>query len=267
MSSPPVALTIAGSDSGGGAGIVADVKTFAAVGVWASVAITAVTAQNTVGVQHIALLEPAMVAAQIDSVCSDMEVSAVKTGALGNGPIVAAVADAIRRHRLSPLVVDPVAVSTSGAPLIDADGLARMVSELLPLAAVVTPNLAEATALTGRAVGSRAEMERAGRDLVARGCGAALVTGGHLADDEAADCLIRSGMPAVWLTGPWVHGAGSHGSGCVLSAAICAALASGLDVEDACRQAKKLVTAALREAVALGAGPAAVNPPGPSWRA
>ncbi|GAC1311980.1 MAG: bifunctional hydroxymethylpyrimidine kinase/phosphomethylpyrimidine kinase [Acidimicrobiales bacterium] len=266
VSSPPVALTIAGSDSGGGAGIVADVKTFAAHGVWATAAITAVTAQNTVGVQRVALLEPEMVAAQIDSVCADMAVSALKTGALGSGPIVAAVADAVRRHRLMPLVIDPVAVSTSGVALLDPDGLRRLVTDLVPLAAVVTPNLAEAVALTGFAVGTRTEMEHAGRELVARGCGAALVTGGHLRDERAVDCLVRRQQPTVWLEGPWVPGPGSHGSGCGLSAAICAGLASGLDIEAACRQAKSVVTASLRMAVAPGAGPAAANP-GPSWRA
>lgn len=256
----PVALTIAGFDSGGGAGTLADAKTFAAYGVWATAAITAVTAQNTTGVQAITMLEPAMVAAQIDSVCLDMRVAAVKTGMLGSGPIVGAVADAVRRLDLSPLVVDPIAVATSGASLLDAEGQRRLVADLFPLATVVTPNLGEVSALTGLEVTCRAEMEAAGRALLDCGCEAVLVTGGHLADENPADCLVRAGAAAVWFEGPKIGGAGAHGSGCVLSAAICAGLARGYGLEDACREGKAFVGAALGSAVELGAGPPSANP-------
>lgn len=260
----PVALTIAGSDSGGGAGVVADAKAFTAVGVWATVAITAVTAQNTLGVQRVVLLDPAAVTAQIDSVCSDMPVAAVKTGMLGSGPIVSAVADAVARYRLTALVVDPVAVSTSGTGLLDTTGLARLADELVPLAALVTPNLAEAAALTGLEVADRHGMELAGTALLDRGCRAVLVTGGHLPGPMAADCLVRPGADPVWLESRRVRGEGAHGTGCVLSAAICAGLALGLDVEAACRQAKAFVAASIRAAVSPGAGPASAAP---SWRA
>lgn len=268
MSELPVALTVAGSDSGGGAGVVADAKAFTALGVWATVAITAVTAQNTLGVQRVTLLDPRVVAAQIDSVCSDMTVAAVKTGMLGTGPIVSAVAEAMSRYRLTALVVDPVAVSTSGTGLLDATGLARLAEELVPLAALVTPNLAEAAALTGLEVRDRPGMEVAGTALLDRGCRAVLVTGGHLPGPVAADCLVRPGARPVWFESPRVHGAGAHGTGCVLSAAICAGLALGLEVEAACRQAKAFVAASLRVAVSPGTGPASANPGlGASWRA
>lgn len=260
MNEMPVALTIAGSDSGAGAGVVADAKVLTALGVWATVAITAVTAQNTLGVQRVDLLDPAIVTAQIDSVCSDMTVAAVKTGMLGTGPIVSAVAGAIVRHRLTALVVDPVAVSTSGTGLLDTTGLDRMADELVPLAAVVTPNLPEAAALTGLEVADRHGMQRAGTALLDRGCRAVLVTGGHLPGPLAADCLVRRGVDPVWLESPRVRGAGAHGTGCVLSTAICAGLALGLDVEAACRQAKKFVAASIRAAVSPGAGPGSASP-------
>ena len=260
MTGMPVALTIAGSDSGGGAGVVADAKAFTAVGVWATVAITAVTAQNTLGVQRAVLLDPAVVTAQIDSVCSDMPVAAVKTGMLGSGPIVAAVVEAVVRYRLTALVVDPVAVSTSGTGLLDTAGLARLADELVPRAALVTPNMAEAAALTGLEVADRPGMEAAGTALLDRGCRAVLVTGGHLPGRLAADCLVRPGADPVWLETRRVHGPGAHGTGCVLSAAICAGMALGLDVETACRQAKAFVAASIRAAVSPGAGPPSVSP-------
>lgn len=267
MTEVPVALTIAGSDSGGGAGVVADAKAFTAVGVWATVALTAVTAQNTLGVQRVVLLDPAVVTAQIDSVCSDMPVAAVKTGMLGSGPIVAAVADAIARYRLTALVVDPVAVSTSGTGLLDTTGLARLAAELVPLAALVTPNLAEAAALTGLEVADRRGMELAGTALLDRGCRAVLVTGGHLPGPLAADCLVRPGADPVWLESSRLGGPGGHGTGCVLSAAICAGLALGLDVEAACRQGKAFVAASIRAAVSPGAGQRSASPGRANWRA
>lgn len=245
----PIALTVAGTDSSGGAGVVADVRTFAAHGVWAAVAVTAVTAQNAAGVGGIALIEPALVQAQMRSVA---DVRAVKTGMLGTAATVEAVADALPA---CPLVVDPVIVSTSGTPLLDAAGVDALRRRLLPAAAVVTPNLAEAAALTGGAVGSRREMEQAALALLRLGCRAVLVTGGHLDDGTAADCLLGGAGAPVWLEGTRLAGS-AHGTGCVLSAAIAAGLALGDVVEDACRHAKDFVTRALERAGPAGADPA-----------
>ena len=273
-----MALTIAGSDSGGGAGIVADTKTFQAHGVWAAVAITAVTAQNTQGVQLVHPLPRDLVRAQIESVAADLGVDAAKTGMMGTAEIVASVAAAVRDLHLAPLVVDPVLVSSTGSRLLAADGLAVLRDDLLPLATLVTPNLAEAAALTGLTVADRPQMAAAGRGLVELGAAAALVTGGHLDGetgeprdtgepggkgdtDEAVDCLVIAGRrDPVWLVGPRLAGARPHGTGCVLSAAACARLARGEDVEAACRGAKAFVTGAIRAALALGAGMAPVDP-------
>ena len=226
----PVALTIAGSDSGGGAGIAADLKTFAAHGVWGACAITAVTAQNTVGVRAVEVLSADIVRDQIAAVASDLGVAATKTGMLGGPDVVEAVADAVDRYGLHPLVVDPVAVATSGAALITADGLAALRRLLVPRADVVTPNLAEAAALAGwsNPPATRDGMEEVGRAVLALGPTAVLVTGGHLRGPEAADLLLRrSAAEPVWLPGPRLDTRNTHGTGCVLSAALTARLARG----------------------------------------
>jgi hydroxymethylpyrimidine kinase/phosphomethylpyrimidine kinase len=250
----PVALTIAGSDSGGGAGIVADVRTLAAHGVWPAVAITAVTAQNTFGVHDVWLMDPAAVGAQIEAVVGDFAVGAVKTGMLGSAATVAAVGQALPGG--VALVVDPVLVSTSGTALLDDPGALRA---LIARATVVTPNLAEAGVLTGRVVTSRDDMVAAARDLVGLGCSAALVTGGHLVG-APADCLVVGSAAPVWFSGTRVVGPGTHGSGCVLSAAVAARLALGDDVRAACEGAVAFVRAAIAGAVSLGGGEGAVNP-------
>ena len=256
----PVALTIAGSDSGGGAGIVADLKTFEAHGVWGTCAVVAVTAQNTVGVQAFETVSSDLVGQQIRSVVSDIGVDAAKTGMLATAGMVRTVAAAVREAGLAKLVVDPVFVSKHGDTLLADDAVGALGDELLPLATVVTPNLPEASRLVGFTVDDRAGMEEAGRSLVDRGPKVVLVKGGHLGGEESPDCLVAAGAEVQWLEGPRVAGRHTHGTGCVLSAAICAELARGMDPADACVAAKRFVERAIAAGVALGAGVGPVNP-------
>ena len=262
---PPVALTVAGSDSGGGAGIAADLKTFAAHGVWGTCAVTAVTAQNTVGVQAAETVPASVITAQIAAVAGDIGVGATKTGMLGTPAVVEAVAAAVVEWKLHPLVVDPVAVATSGAALLSPDGLAVLRRLLLPLADLVTPNLAEAAALAGwrDPPADRLGMERVAAAILELGPGAVLVTGGHLPGAEAADLVLARAETPLWLAGPRVDSVNTHGTGCVLSAAITARLARGEDLVQAVEGGKAFVTAAIAAGVELGAGPGAVNPSGP----
>jgi hydroxymethylpyrimidine/phosphomethylpyrimidine kinase len=247
-----VALTIAGSDSSGGAGIQADLKTFAAHGVFGLSAITAVTAQNTMGVTDVAILTPALVSAQIAAVVEDMGVDAAKTGMLGNAAVAAAVADAVARHQLRWLVVDPVMVATSGARLIDEDAVDVVRTRLLPAAALITPNVAEAAILTGFSITTTADLARAARRLVDMGARAALVKGGHLSG-PAVDAFW-DGSTALELVADRVPGRNTHGTGCTLSAAIAARLARGDDLQSAVRGAKDYVTRAIAHAPSLGRG-------------
>ena len=258
-----MALTIAGSDSSGGAGIVADLKTFEAHGVWGTVALTAVTAQNTLGVQAVETLTPEMVRAQIASVVADVGVDAAKTGMLGSAEVVAEVARTVVEFGVRPLVVDPVMVASTGGRLLDPDAVEAVVRHLLPHAAVVTPNLAEASALVGFDVTDRPTMERAARALGQMGPQVVLVKGGHLAGDASPDCMLAAGE-IVWLEGPRLPDGGAHGSGCVLAAAICAELARGMEPADACVAAKRFVARAIEAGSALGAG---VVPVEPAWEA
>ena len=260
---PPVALTIAGVDSGGGAGVSADLATFAAHGVWGTVAVVAVTAQNTLGVQATETLSPALVRAQIASVASDIGVDAAKTGMLATPELVTAVAAAVRELSLSPLVVDPVLASGHGDALLSADALAVLRDELLPLATVVTPNLDEAAALAGVGpITNRAGMEEAALTVAARGPQVVLVTGGHLKEPAGSpDLLVDDGKP-TWLEAPRIDTRHAHGSGCVLSAAICAELARGMDAADACVAGKRFVERAIAAGIPLGAG---VGPVDPGW--
>jgi hydroxymethylpyrimidine/phosphomethylpyrimidine kinase len=247
-----VALTVAGSDSGGGAGIQADLRTFAAHGVHGTSAITAITAQNSVGVSAWVALEPAMVVAQIEAVAVDMPVAAAKTGMLANAAIVEAVADAVQRLRIGPLVVDPVMVAKSGDRLLDAAAERAYVARLFPLAAIVTPNLHEAAALLGREVRDVPAMREAAKDLAALGARAVLVKGGALRGD-AVDVLF-DGARLVELPGPRVDTPNTHGTGCTLSAAICARLALGDALLDAVRAAKAYLVEGLRRSYAVGKG-------------
>jgi hydroxymethylpyrimidine/phosphomethylpyrimidine kinase len=262
--SRPVALTIAGSDSSGGAGIEADLKTFEAHGVWGTAAITAVTAQNTLGVQAVEALTPEIVRAQIASVVVDLGVDAAKTGMLASAEIVESVVMTVVELGVRPLVVDPVMVASTGGRLLDPDAVQAVRDLLLPRAAVVTPNLAEAEVLTGFEVSDRDGMERAARALADMGPEVVLVKGGHLAGDASPDCLLAAGGEPEWLEGPRLPANGAHGSGCVLSAAICAELARGMEPADACVAAKRFVERAIECGPALGEG---VVPVEPGWEA
>ncbi len=249
---PRTALTIAGSDSGGGAGIQADLKTFAALGVYGTSALTAVTAQNTRGVRAIAELAPALVAAQIDAVVEDIGVDAVKTGMLANAAIIATVVARVQTHGLTPLVVDPVMVATSGDRLLRDDALQALRTTLLPLALIVTPNLPEAAALASIAVDRRADLEDAARRISALGARYVLITGGHAPGDPTD--LLFDGQGFVEFRGERIRTTSTHGTGCTLSAAIAAYLARGETVVDAVGHAKAYVTAALRAVYPVGHG-------------
>lgn len=257
----PVALTIAGSDSGGGAGITADLKTFEAHDVWGTVAVVAVTAQNTLGVQGFETLPAALVRQQIESVTLDIGVDAAKTGMLASAALVSCVAGAVRDFGVRNLVVDPVFVSKHGDTLLADDAVAALRNELLPLATVVTPNLPEAAALVGFAIEDRAGMEEAGRELAAAGAKVVLVKGGHLGGEESPDCLVTGGE-VVWLEGGRLPGRHTHGTGCVLSAAVASELARGMEPADACVAAKRFIEKAIAAGVDLGAG---VGPVDPGW--
>lgn len=262
-----VALTIAGSDSSGGAGIQADLKTFAAFKVFGASAITAITAQNTRGVSAIANLEPAFVAAQIDAVADDFTIAAAKTGMLSRAEIISAVADRIRIRKIPNLVVDPVIVAASGDILLEPDAIALMREAMLPLATVVTPNLREASILTGREVSNRDEMREAARTLVAMGARAALVKSGRLADAahdrdsqhrDAID-ILYDGRNFREFSAKRVPIERAHGAGCTLSAAIAASLARGASLENAIDAAKRYVTLALENAPRIGHGARPLN--------
>lgn len=249
----PRALTIAGSDSGGGAGIQADLKTFTVLGVYGTSALTAVTAQNTLGVQGSYPLTAAQVGAQLDAVLADIGTDAAKTGMLASAAIIRVVADRVQRYQVANLVVDPVLVAKGGRLLLAPAALAVLRRLLLPLAAVVTPNLPEAEALTGMQVATRDDMVAAGRRLLALGARAVLVKGGHL-EDAGADDVLLTGDSAEWLPAQRVHTNQTHGTGCTLSAAIAAGLAQGLPLRAAVLRAKEFVTLAIQRAPGLGAG-------------
>ena len=256
-----VALTIAGSDSGGGAGIQADLKTFAAHGVHGTSAVTAVTAQNSVHVLEAFALDPRLVVAQIEAVTSDMRVAAAKTGMLANRGIVEAVAEAVARLRIPHLVVDPVMVAKGGDSLLDAGAVRAYVGALFPLATVVTPNLPEAEALLGRRVTTLDQMPDAARELQAMGPRAVLVKGGHLeAGEGTATDVFFDGREVFLLAVPRLPTANTHGTGCTLSAAIAARLARGEALADAVRGAKAFVTEAIRWSYPVGSGPGPVDP-------
>lgn len=254
-----VVLAIGGSDSGGGAGVQADLKALAALGVHGATAITALTAQNTLGVMDVLEVGPAFVAAQIDAVATDIGADAVKTGMLPSQQIVEVVAAKLVEHRLQPLVVDPVMRASTGAKLAD-DGVVPAVKRLLlPLAAVVTPNLAEAGALAGMEVASLDDMREAARRIHALGARLVVVTGGHLDDAEFAVDVLFDGTTVREMRAPRVSSPGTHGTGCTFAAALAGGLALGMDALAAVDQAKALVTDALRYGLPLGRGPGPVN--------
>ena len=248
----PKALTIAGSDSGGGAGIQADLKTFSAYRVFGLSVITAVTAQNSVGVQGVENLSPAFVAQQLRSVLEDFGVDAAKCGMLSVAPIIEAVAGVLGEHPIDKLVVDPVMVAKSGDALLQPDAVAALIRRILPLALVVTPNLPEAEVLSGITVSSRDEMEEAARRIGKLGARHVLVKGGHLKGD-AVD-ILWNGREMTAFQVPRIESSNTHGTGCTFSAAIAAGLAKGRPLGEAVREAKAYVTKAIREGFALGRG-------------
>jgi hydroxymethylpyrimidine/phosphomethylpyrimidine kinase len=255
----PVALTIAGSDSGGGAGIQADLKTFAALGVHGTSALTAITAQNTLGVTDIMELPPALVAAQIEAVMLDIGARAAKTGMLSSAEIIEVVATSITRFEITNLVVDPVMVAKGGARLLRDDAVDALRRRLLPLAAIVTPNIPEAEVLLGRPIRTLDERRQAARDLVALGARAAVVKGGHTDEQQAIDHFF-DGTELVELQSPRIATANTHGSGCVFSAAIAADLAKGSDSLAAVLLAKEFITGAIERSLEVGRGHGPVNP-------
>jgi hydroxymethylpyrimidine/phosphomethylpyrimidine kinase len=260
----PVALTIAGSDSGGGAGIQADLKTFAALGVHGTSAVTAVTAQNTLGVKDYVELPLDIIRAQIDEVASDLAPAAVKTGMLSSSEIIEVAATAIEELGLDNIVVDPVMVAKGGARLLRPEAVRTLVERLIPLARVITPNLPEAEVLLGRPIRTREERETAARDLVALGCDAAVVKGGH-AEGLAADVFF-DGRRLLWLESERVSTENTHGSGCAFSAAIAAGLARGMDTLEAVEEAKVFITGAIQSSLEVGHGHGPVNPMWRHWR-
>jgi len=243
----PVALTIAGSDSGGGAGIQADLKTFAALGVHGTSAITCVTAQNPKRVLAIESCAPAMVRKQMEAVFAELPPAAAKTGMLHSAAVVRVVAEFFRRSTNIPLVVDPVMVATSGRRLLEPAGVRILCEKLLPLATLVTPNLAEVAVLTGRLPGNVEEMRRAAREIQRRfGC-AALVKGGHLPGMKEAVDIFFDGESELLLSAPFVRGVRMHGTGCTYSAAIVAYLALGCDLVTAVGKAKGHISRAIEK--------------------
>jgi hydroxymethylpyrimidine/phosphomethylpyrimidine kinase len=250
----PVALTIAGSDSSGGAGIQADLKTFAALGVYGASVITAVTAQNTTGVSGIHLVPADFVTAQMDAVFSDLDVNAVKIGMVAQLATIEAIATGLTRWSPKHVVLDPVMVATSGDRLLPADAVDALRTKLIPRASLVTPNLPEAAALLDEPVASsESVIENQGKRLLALGCRAVLIKGGHGQGAESIDYLI-DGNGVIALAAPRVATKNTHGTGCSLSSAIAAGLARGEDMETAVRHAKAWVSAAIAAADRLGVG-------------
>jgi hydroxymethylpyrimidine/phosphomethylpyrimidine kinase len=255
---PRRALAIAGSDSGGGAGIQADLKTFSALGVFGMTAITALTAQNTTGVFGVIEIPPEFVAQQIDVVVADIGVDAAKTGMLSNSGIIDAVADRIRHHRIANLVVDPVMISKSGSALMRPEAMDALRTALLPLAMVVTPNLHEAGAISGQVIDSLEGMREAARRIHALGPRVVVVKGGHLAGE--AEDVVYDGQAFTSLKDARVSTRHTHGTGCVFAAAITAELALGREVLDAVSRAKTFIGQAIRAGLPLGHGHGPANP-------
>jgi hydroxymethylpyrimidine/phosphomethylpyrimidine kinase len=253
-------LVVAGSDSGGGAGIQADIKTITMLGGYAATAISALTAQNTRGVHAIVSVEPAFVARQMEVVLADIGADCVKTGMLGTAEVIEAVVRTLERHaRGVPVVVDPVMVAKGGAALLDPRAQSLLELRLLPCAALVTPNVPEAVALTGVSIDGPDDMARAADVLLARGAGAALIKGGHLPGDEVVDLLrTADGVERRWES-PRLSSRSTHGTGCTLAAAIATGIAEGLRLEDAVDRAREYVLEAIRTAPGLGAGHGPLN--------
>lgn len=250
----PRVLSIAGSDSGGGAGIQADLKTFSALGCFGMTAITALTAQNTTGVRAIHAVPPQMLADQIDAVVEDIGVDAVKIGMLHSPEIVQTVASAIQRHALQKVVFDPVMVATSGAVLIDNAAVQVLVRELFPRTAVITPNLDEAALLVQRPLHTEGDMEAAATQLLAMGANAVMVKGGHLQGDVVSDLLGLASGEKIWMRDSRIHTPNTHGTGCTLSSAIAAHLALGQELVQAVQSARAYIRGALQHGAEVRTG-------------
>ena len=248
----PAALTIAGSDSSGGAGVQADLKTMLALGVYGMSAITALTAQNTTGVAAIFKSSPDFLAAQLDSVFADIPPAALKTGMVFSADLIEVTAAKLKEHQAKNIVTDPVMVATSGARLLTEDAAAALQEKLLPLATLITPNLPEAEALTGLEIHSKADMEKAARFLQEKSGASVLCKGGHRFED--ADDLLLFGEETIWLRARHIENSNTHGTGCTLSAAIAAYLAKGEKLPLAVRKAKDYITGALTAGLDLGHG-------------
>ncbi|MCX7047433.1 MAG: bifunctional hydroxymethylpyrimidine kinase/phosphomethylpyrimidine kinase [Candidatus Sumerlaeota bacterium] len=261
---PPIpsytrALTIAGSDSGGGAGIQGDLKTFAALGVYGSSVITALTAQNTLGVSGIHAVPPEFVRKQMDAVLSDIGADAAKTGMLLNSAIIEEVAAGVARYQVKKLVVDPVMISKHGYVLLERDAIDAMIRRLIPLAEIITPNAEEAELLSGMNVESLDDMREAAQKMLKLGCRSVMVKGGHVDEGAQATDYWTDGREELTLTAersPVIH---THGTGCALSAALTAHLATGATTPEAVRRAKDFVTGAIRNSIPLGKGIGPVN--------
>ena len=259
----PRALTVAGSDSGGGAGIQADLKTFQELDVFGMSVVTALTAQNTVGVHGVHEVPADFVTQQLDVVLADIGADAVKTGMLASQPIIEAVAKGLAAHDVTRLVVDPVCASKHGDPLLRPDAVDALRSAILPLAEIVTPNLGEVTVLTGVQVRSRGDLRTAAEAVKALGPQWVLVKGGHLPDDDQAVDLLFDGQQEIAIAGPRLATTDTHGTGCTLASAIAAHRARGADIESAVRAAKHYVSGAIAHGLRLGHG---IGPVDHGWQ-
>lgn len=248
----PTVLTIAGSDSSGGAGIQADIKTMIMNGVYAMSAVTALTAQNTTGIRAILEVSPEFLQQQLDAVFEDIYPDAIKIGMVPSGQLIRVIVDRLRHYGAKKIVVDPVMVSTSGSVLMKEEARAILEEQLLPMAAVITPNIPEAEVLTGRKIRNREDMEAAALHLGIRGIRAVLLKGGHSVSD--ADDLLYANGRLTWFPGRRIQNPNTHGTGCTLSSAIASALARGMSMEDAVKEAKDYICGALESDLDLGKG-------------
>ncbi|MCH7639292.1 MAG: bifunctional hydroxymethylpyrimidine kinase/phosphomethylpyrimidine kinase [Bacteroidetes bacterium] len=254
------ALTIAGSDSGGGAGLQADIKAFQANGVYGMSVVTTVTAQNTLGVQAAYDLPVEIITAQIDAVAEDFAIHAVKTGMLSSAAIINAVADGIERHKLGPVVVDPVIVSTSGHMLLKLDAVDTLKARMLPLADLLTPNTHEAGVLAGFPVGTLGDARRAAEAILSMGPTAVLVKGGHLKGEADAVDVLTDSEGEAFFRAERIETNDTHGTGCTYASAIAANFAKGYDLRDAIQRAKAYLTEAIRHSLKIGQGRGPTNP-------
>ena len=252
-------LTIAGSDSGAGAGIQADLKTFAAIGVYGASVLTAVTAQNSIGVQDVRIMDEDIINSQIDSVLSDIGASAVKTGMLANSNIIKLVSKKIKEYKIQNLIVDPVMVSESGDALLEEDAVSSYVQDIIPKSVLVTPNILEAEKISKINISSEQDVEKAGKKILDLGAKNVLIKGGHFKGNFSVDFLFRNGTKIIKFKKDRVNTQNTHGTGCTLSAAIAAYMTKGESLEFSIRKSKEFLTNALKNSYSVGKGPGPVN--------